>query len=384
MTTVDRVCVLARLVEPGLGDLVQRNIALALLRRAFPAARITVVTGSTVARRFAEFFERHSYATDVLECPDPGDADRHRWARFRRELTALGAQLSFVDPDSRELGAPEARRAGIPVRLGLPGPGTGPGDLTRPLRLAPPLLGRADLFDHASALASALGLPGKLRPGAVVPPLPRAAEELPDLPTGVPRLAVHPGGAPQWNRRWPSGRYAALCRRAVARTGAACYLLGAGEERADLLRLAAAITAGQPEAAVEVVTGGSLNRTANLLAEVDLLVGNDSSLAHIAAAVRVPAVVLYGPTGTEFLWARVYPRHHGVSLHYPCRLATHRADELADRQCEHDCPIPYSSPAGPYPRCLSDIGVDQVWTAVSRLLGATASESRKARASGAH
>ncbi|WP_372404809.1 glycosyltransferase family 9 protein [Streptomyces luteireticuli] len=380
---MDGVCVLARLVEPGLGDLVQRNIAPALLRRAFPKARLTMVTGSTVAERFAEFFERHSYATDVLECPDPGDQDPHRWARFRRELAALGARVCFVDPDSRGLGAAEARQAGIPVRLGLSGPGTAPGDLTHPLRLPPPLLGRADLFDHASALASALGLAG-LRPGAVVPPLPRTARPVPDLPSGVPLLAVHPGGAPQWNRRWPPDRYAELCRRAIGQYGAACYLLGTGEDRADLLGLAAAITAGAPEAVVEVVTGNSLDRTANLLAGMDLLVGNDSALAHIAAAVRLPAVVLYGPTGTEFLWARIYPHHYGVSLRYPCQSLTHRAGELADRHCAYDCPIPYSRAAGPYPRCLSDIDVDQVWPVVSRLLGTTASEPGKARASRAH
>ncbi|MFJ5676404.1 glycosyltransferase family 9 protein [Streptomyces sp. NPDC093097] len=381
---MDGVCVLARLVEPGLGDLVQRNIALALLRRAFPTARLTMVTGSTVAGRFAEFFARHSYATDVLACPDPGDRDPQRRARFHRELAALGARVCFVDPDSRGLGAPEARRAEIPVRLGLSGPGTAPDDLTHPLRLPPPLLGRADLFDHASALATALGLAGRLRPGAVVPPLPRTAQAVPDLPTGVPRLAVHPGGAPHWNRRWPPDRYAALCRRAIGQYGAACYLLGTAEDRADLLALAAGSTAGLPAAVVEVVTGNSLDQTANLLAEMDLLVGNDSALAHIAAAVRVPTVVLYGPTGTEFLWARIYPHHHGVSLRYPCRSATHRADELAGRRCAFDCPIPYSRAAGRYPRCLSDIEVDQVWAVVSRLLGATAPEPGKARASGAH
>ncbi|MFB7631306.1 glycosyltransferase family 9 protein [Streptomyces sp. NPDC056149] len=381
---VDGVCVLARLVEPGLGDLVQRNIALALLRRAFPTARLTMVTGSTVAGRFAEFFARHSYATDVLECPDPGDPDPDRWARFHAQLAALGARVCFVDPDSRGLGAPEARRAGIPVRLGLSGPGTAPGDLTDPLRLPPPLLGRADLFDHASALAATLGLTGGLRPGAVVPPLPRTGQPPPDLPVGVPRLAVHPGGAPHWNRRWPPDRYAELCRRAIGQHGAVCYLLGTGEERADLLALAGAITAGRPTAAVEVVTGRSLDRTANLLAEMDLLVGNDSALAHIAAAVRLPTVVLYGPTGTQFLWARIYPHHHGVSLRYPCQSATHRPDELAGRRCAHDCPIPYSSAAGRYPRCLSDIGVDQVWAVASRLLGTATSEPGKAEVSGAH
>ncbi|ACU37555.1 glycosyltransferase family 9 protein [Actinosynnema mirum] len=369
MTLVSEVHVFARLVAPGLGDLVQRNIGLALLRRAYPEARITVVTGRGVATRFAEFFERHSHAAAVLPCPDPGEADADDRARFLDDLAGLGAQVCFVDPDSRGLGAKEARRAGIPVRYGLPGPDVGEGDLTHPLRLPSPLFGGADLFDHATALAKALGLPGRLRAHEVVPAFPRSATPPRALVAGSPGVAFHPGGAPQWNRRWPLDKYAELCLLVARRTGATCYLLGGQAERPDLLRLAAAVTASQPRARVEVVAGGSLDEAANLLAEVDLLVGNDSSLAHVAAAVGTPTVVVYGPTGTEFLWARVYQGHTGVSLRYPCQSVTNPADDLSGRTCAHHCSTPYTSPDGTYPKCLSDLTVERVWDVVARRLG---------------
>ncbi|QKV97146.1 glycosyltransferase family 9 protein [Streptomyces sp. NA02950] len=365
------VYVFARLAAPGLGDLVQRNIAFALLRRAYPAATITVVTGSSLAARFGEFFARHSYATAVLPCPDPGEQDADGWAQFTERLAARGAQVCFIDPDSRGLGARKAREAGIGVRLGLPGPGVREGDLTHPLRLPRPVFGRPDLFDHASALAEALGLHGRLRAHAVVPALPRSATPPPQLVAGSPRIAVHPGGAPHWNRRWPLGSYAELCRLMVRHTGATCYLLGDQAERDDLRRLAAAVTGAQPGARVEVVTGTSLDATANLLAAMDLLVGNDSSLAHVAAAVRTPTVVVYGPTGTEFLWTRVYPHHTGVSLRYPCQSVTNPAEDVSVRVCAHGCPLSYTSPDGPYPRCLTDLAVERVWTAVARRLGET-------------
>ncbi|WP_157905131.1 glycosyltransferase family 9 protein [Amycolatopsis sp. M39] len=369
------MCVFARLAGPGLGDLVQRNIAFSLLRRAFPSAGLTVVTGATVAARFAEFFGRHSYATGVLPCPDPGEQDPRGWARFSARLAEIRPQACFVDPDSKGLGAAEARRAGIPVRLGVPAPGDGEGDLTHPLRLPRPLFGRPDLFDHAAALAAALDLPGPLRPAEAVPPLPRSGEPPPELGPAAPRLAVHPGGSSQWNRRWPLGNYAELCRLAARHTGAVCYLFGDRSERDDLHRLAEAIAAHRPGTGAEVVADAALDRTANLLAEMDLLLGNDSSLAHVAAAVRTPAVVLYGPTGTEFLWARVYPHHTGVSLRYPCQSATNPAAALAARSCEHDCALAYVSADGPYPKCLADLSVDRVWAAVSRRLG----QSRAAR-----
>jgi heptosyltransferase-2/glycosyl transferase protein BlmE len=101
---------------------------------------------------------------------------------------------------------------------------------------------------------------------------------------------------------------------------------------------------------------------------MDLLVGNDSSPAHIAAALRTPTVVVYGPTGTEFLWARIYPAHRGVNKRYPCQ---HRRLDPVDEAvpCAYACPCAFVSSDGPYPRCLIDISVDEVYEKVHAQLG---------------
>ncbi|MEK8169677.1 glycosyltransferase family 9 protein [Streptomyces sp. M19] len=250
----------------------------------------------------------------------------------------------------------------------------------------------------APAAAAGQGRPVRPRPGAGLgarPGRPAPAGRRGAAAAQDRRAGARPARRRTAARRAPGGSRTGTaagrppvtpsCAAARWSGTAPCAVCWAPVRTARTCALAAAVTAGRPEAVVRVITGNSLNQTANLLAETDLLVGNDSALAHVAAAVRTPTVVLYGPTGTEFLWARVYPHHHG------CRCATlpvgrqparrTRGPELRVR-----LPGPYSSAAGPYPRCLSDIGVDQVWAVVARLLGTAAAPSgpREARACGAH
>ncbi|MDW5324857.1 glycosyltransferase family 9 protein [Plantactinospora sp. KLBMP9567] len=364
-----RTCFFAQLQLPGLGDLVQRNILLGVLRRAHPGASVTLVVGTGLAERYADLLPRHVYAEDLMRCPDPGDTTPEHWRAFLAELADRRFELCVVDPGSHTLGAGHAERARIPRRVGVARGRASDRQLSHPVRLPPPLLGVSDLYEYANAFARALGA-RPLRPAEVVPDLPRQPEKVPELDAPGPRIGVHPGGQPHWNRRWPLDRYAELCVRLVADLGASLYLLGADGERAELAELRDRITAAVPAAVPHVEAGGALNRTANLVAGLDLLVGNDSGLAHLAAAVGTSTVVLYGPTGTEPLWARVYPRHRGVSLHYPCQAIRHEPDQAAGRRCAHGCVVRYQGPRGPYPRCLVDLDVDRVWAATTAQLRA--------------
>ncbi|MFI9722921.1 glycosyltransferase family 9 protein [Streptomyces sp. NPDC052396] len=357
-----RIAVFADLRAPGLGDLLQRNIGLALIRRAHPAAVLTLVVGEDLASRHGRTLTDHTLADNLLTCPgEPGEPDD----AFLRTLAGRGFALCVVDPDSAGLHAGHARAAGIPHRIGLPQGRPGDEHITHPIRLPRPLWGAPDLYEYAVGLAGALGLPDRPRPEDVLPELPRrhgTVAPTADLPR--PLVAVHPGGAPHWNRRWPHEHYARLCTLLAAEHSASFCLLGDAAERPELGLLRDAVLARHPRAVVRVEAGAGLERAVSILADADLLVGNDSAPAHIAAAVRTPTVVLYGPTGTEYLWARIYPHHTGVSLRWPCARLHHAPDRLADRRCAHDCVLPYRGPAGPYPRCLAELPVERVRSAV--------------------
>jgi ADP-heptose:LPS heptosyltransferase len=197
-----------------------------------------------------------------------------------------------------------------------------------------------------------------------VPPVPTHPQDVPALAMPRPIVALHPGGAPQWNRRWPLDRYAELGGR-LAEAGASLVVLGDRGEREEVDALAARLRAVVPGARVVAERGLSVNGLAVLAAGLDLLVGNDSGPAHVAAAMRTPTVVLYGPTGTEFLWTRVYPEHVGVGRS-PCQSITNVDFPEGFTPCEHRCARRYQGIDGPYPRCLTDIPVDRVWGVVRR------------------
>jgi ADP-heptose:LPS heptosyltransferase len=367
---VRRACVFAQLHQPGLGDMVQRNIVLAQARRAYPEAEITLVLGRSVASRYADLLGGHVYADDLLHCPDPFDSDQQRWRDFLAELTARHYQVCVIDPGSCALDAAHAAAVGIGTRIGMRQGRASDRLITRPVRLPPPLLGFPDLYEHAAAFAAAMGVTEPPRPPDVIPPLPLRPESVPELASPSPRIAVHATGMTHWNRRWPLASFGELCGRLASGLGASLFLLGAGDELTELGILRDTVLERHPSAVVHLQTAGSLNRTATLLTAADLLIGNDSSLLHIAAAVGTPAVAIIGPTATQLMWARVYPRHRGVSLNYPCQGITHDVDQVAGRVCEHHCPVPYQGPAGPYPRCMTDLSVDQVWASVLAQLSA--------------
>lgn len=358
----DRVAVFARLWEPGLGDLMQRNILLYLIRRAHPGASLTLVLSRTPARRFAEFLGAHTYATDLLECPDHDDDRPEEWQRFVRELGERCFDVCVVDPDSRGLGGEVGARAGVPVRVGYAVGHTGPAGLTTAIRIPRPTFGTPDLLDYAVSLREALGLP-PVGPSELLPP-PKYRRVDGPVPTS-PMVALHPGGAPHWNRRWPQSSFVDLAV-GLADVAGSLLLIGSSDELSELSGLRSAVAARAPAIDVTISAGDSLDRLATLLAQAHVLVGSDSAPAHLAAALRVPTVVLYGPTPTEFMWARVYTRHHGINLRYGCQNVRNlpRGPGTKTMPCAHRCTYPYLGPHGPYPKCLADIPVDRVLTAV--------------------
>ncbi len=103
-------------------------------------------------------------------------------------------------------------------------------------------------------------------------------------------LALNPGaGVPA--KRWTVGAYRRLGEALAARLGARPVLCwGPGED--DLAR---AIAEGMREAPV-IPPATSIPEMVTLLRRATLVVGGDTGPIHIAAALGVPTVGLYGPT----------------------------------------------------------------------------------------
>jgi ADP-heptose:LPS heptosyltransferase len=101
---------------------------------------------------------------------------------------------------------------------------------------------------------------------------------------------LHPGAAAP-ARRWPVERWAAVARAERAAGREVVVSAGPGEE--DAARAVAA-AAGLPASAVRA--GGDLEALARLVAGAGRVACADTGVAHLATALRVPSVVLFGPT----------------------------------------------------------------------------------------
>lgn len=140
------------------------------------------------------------------------------------------------------------------------------------------------------------------------------------------RIAVHPGsGSPQKN--WDSANFAELCRRMWQVFSAQIVLLGGPAEK-DALH---SIRSRVPEQAVTLVQDVPLLILAEVLRACDVYLGNDSGITHLAAALGIPTIALFG-VSNPVVWRPLGKRV--VVLH-----------------------------AGNQPYC-ADISVEQVWTSL--------------------
>jgi ADP-heptose:LPS heptosyltransferase len=368
--SVRRVCLFARTWYRGLGDLVPVNLFLQVLRQAYPGAEITHMVGEETAARHGEFFARHSYADRIVRCPNHWDDDRARWEDFFAGVRSAGYDCCIFDPLAQPLMAKGVAECGVGIRIGFASGAPDQQHLTSVISVRP-AGGCADLLDFAQALAEAVGATAPSGE-ALAPWFRFAAQPVPALPSPV--VTVHPGGARDWNRRWPLARFGELCARLAAEEGASLVLLGPADEAGELAELA-----GMAGAPVRVCAGESLDTVASWLAAADVLVGNDSALAHIAAALHTPTVVLYGPSGNEFMWERLYSRHRGIHGHATCEPWRDGQPVDGRAPCAHSCSYEYVSAAGPYPRCMTDIKTAEVHAVVQEVLTARVGGSADAR-----
>lgn len=104
------------------------------------------------------------------------------------------------------------------------------------------------------------------------------------------RFAVVVPGSVWATKRWPEDRFASLARRIASELRLPVVLLGSESER----ELCARVASGSE--AVNAAGRLSLGESAALVSLARLFVGNDSGPTHVAMALDVPTVAIFGPT----------------------------------------------------------------------------------------
>jgi ADP-heptose:LPS heptosyltransferase len=151
--------------------------------------------------------------------------------------------------------------------------------------------------EHRVTLASrTLGLPPQAPRIWIDDSHTRAALEI----TGgtSPIVAIGPGA--NWIcKTWPIDRFIRLADALTGDgrcfDGARLLLVGGAEE----LEISRPFWRAFPADRIVEAFGADVPTTAALLARCNLFVGNDSAMMHLAAAVGIPTVGLFGPTNEE-------------------------------------------------------------------------------------
>ena len=259
---------------------------------------------------------------------------RPRW-RAARSLAQQHFGRAIVLPNSFK-SALTPLWAGIPARTGFRGEFRY-GVLNDVRRLDETRMPR--LVDRYAALADVLPANPRLRADttALGGLLARHA-----LPTDQPVVALCPGAEYGSAKRWPAERFAGLAARCVD-AGASVWVLGTHADRGAAEQI---IAAAGP--AVDLTGKTSLLDALDLLSAAAVAVVNDSGLMHVAAALRVPVVALFGSSSQTFtppLSARARVLERDLDCR-PCFART--------------CPLGHLD-------CLAGISVDRAFDSVTEL-----------------
>jgi ADP-heptose:LPS heptosyltransferase len=105
-------------------------------------------------------------------------------------------------------------------------------------------------------------------------------------------VALHPGGEGfRGMKRWPLARFIGLAHGLTKQHGVRVVVLGGADE----VTIAAALARAVP-GATSLAGVLNLGQTMAVLERCELFVGNDSAPMHMAAALGVPTVGIFGPT----------------------------------------------------------------------------------------
>lgn len=142
-----------------------------------------------------------------------------------------------------------------------------------------------------------------------------------------PVLALCPGAEYGPAKRWPTAHYAALAR-AKLQTGWQVWLFGAEKDAP----VTAEINQLSDNACIDLAGRTILTEVVDLLSVARCVVSNDSGLMHVAAAVGVPLLAIYGSSDPGYT-PPLSDRARVLSLNMSCSPCFKRECPLGHLDC---------------------------------------------------
>lgn len=284
----------------AMGDIIHTLPAAAALRAAFPRATI----GWLVEERWTELLctlryprsgKRSSQRPLIDRVHSVNTAEWRRalfsfntWQQMASGLSELrGIRYeAAIDFQGAVRSALLARWSGAPIVYGSAQPRENAASMFYSRQV---IVSGTHVVEHALSLAEAV----TRQPGSDCPvefPLDADAEQrLKPLLSDTPDFAILSPGAGWGAKQWPADRYGEVARE-LAKEGIESLInYGPGEEA-----LAAAVETASSGAARKVSC--SVAELIALMRHARLFVGGDSGPLHLAAALKIPVVAIFGPT----------------------------------------------------------------------------------------
>ncbi len=277
------------------GDAIMALPALRAVRARFPEARIAIV-----ARPYVADLYRGQKICDELISYDPKGAHKGLSGRERlaQELRAQKFDVALLLQNAFDA-AWLAWRAGIPERIGYGRDGR---SLLLTKKIAVPKRGEIpphEQFYYLELLRRAgwiNSLPAESFITLDVSEDHRRQAEATLISAGArvnaTRIAIGAGASYGSAKCWPPKRFADFVNRLRLQTDADVILFGTAAEQ----KVSDAIAAGIKGPSISLVGKTAIADLPALLSRCQLFVGNDSGAMHVAAAVGLPVVAIFGPT----------------------------------------------------------------------------------------
>ena len=277
------------------GDAIMALPALRAVRGRFPEATLAIV-----ARPYVADIYRGQEICDELIPYDPEGAHAGLRGRERlaRDLRAQKFDVALLLQNAFDA-AWLAWRAGIPERIGYARDGR---SLLLTKRIAVPKPGEIppheqfyylELLRRAGWIDSLAGEDHvRLQVGEDAR---RHADEIlvaAGARHNVPRMAIGAGASYGSAKCWPPERFAEFVNRFRRDTDSDVILFGTASEHQVAQRMEAEITGP----VISLVGKTAIADLPALFSRCQLFVGNDSGAMHVAAAVGLPVVAIFGPT----------------------------------------------------------------------------------------
>jgi len=290
----------------AMGDVIHTLPAVHALREAFPAAHI----GWLIEERWAELLcapgsPRRGPRSALRPLVDEvHTVNLKAWGRSLFSISTLQRAATVwndvrdaqydaaVDLQGAMRSAVLGRLSGARIVYGEAEPRESPASLWYARKVV--AQGRHVIEQNLSVAQSLVALPGENSPPEVSCNLPhdphaetRIEQGLAEL--GISDFAILNPGAGWGAKRWPAERYGEVARKLADQGVRSILNHGPGEE--ELARAAEAASAG-----TATTMSCTITELMALTRRARLFVGGDTGPLHLAAALRVPVVAIYGPT----------------------------------------------------------------------------------------